>query len=247
MNSGGTSFGNDRTFTTAAAAVAPVITSPATAKATVDQLFVYQITAANGPTSYTATPVPQGITFDGVRGILGGTPTNAGTTQIQLTASNSFGTGMRTLTLTVQPTSNSGLTISSATSITARKGQFFGFKVFTTGGSVNARLTATHLPLGLSADRETGLISGTPRANGSFPVTLTVTDGPVTATSTLQLTITSDPAIPVISSPREATLVRGQPFHYKIVDSSQQSGTTFSIIGQLPPGLTLNPATGVIS
>ena len=35
--------------------------------------------------------------------------------------------------------------------------------------------------------------------------------------------------------------------YYRIVDSSQQSGTTFSLTGQLPPGLTLNPFTGVIS
>jgi hypothetical protein len=147
----------------------------------------------------------------------------------------------------VQPAPNSGLTIKSGTSITARKGQFFSFDVFTKGGSANARLTATHLPPGLSYDPLTGLISGRPTVNGSFGVTLTVTDGSVTTTSTLQLTFTSDPAVPVITSPREATLVPGKSFHYKIVDSSQQSGTTFSIIGQLPPGLTLNPVTGVIS
>src|SRR6266576_5796171 len=93
MNSGGTSFGSDRTFTTPAAAVPPVITSPATATATVGQVFAYQLTAANGPTSYTAAPVPQGMTFDGASGMLGGTPMTPGTTQIQLRASNSFGTG----------------------------------------------------------------------------------------------------------------------------------------------------------
>jgi len=246
-NSGGTSFGNDRAFTTLPAGMAPVITSSATATATVGQLFAYQITAANGPTSNTAAPVPQGMTFDGISGMLGGTPMTPGTTQIQLTASNSFGTGMRTLTLTVQPASNPGLTIASGTTITARKGQFFSFEVFTNGASTNARLSATGLPAGLSADPVTGLISGTPTVNGSFGVTLTVTDGSATKTSTLQLVFTSDPAIPVISSPREATLVPGQFFSYRIVDSSQQSGTIFSVTGQLPPGLTLNPVTGVIS
>src|SRR5205823_3580280 len=115
------------------------------------------------------------------------------------------------------------------------------------GASTNARLSATGLPAGLSADPVTGLISGTPTVNGSFGVTLTVTDGSATKTSTLQLSFTSDPAIPVITSPREVTLVPGQFFSYRIVDSSQQSGTTFSLTGQLPPGLTLNPFTGVIS
>src|SRR5205814_1094974 len=158
--SGGISFGNDRMFTTLPAGVPPVITSPATARTTVGQLFAYQITAANGPTSYTAAPVPQGMMFDGASGILGGTPMTPGTTQIQLTASNSFGTGLRTLTLTVQPASNPGLTIASGTSITARKGQFFSFEVFTNGASTNARLSATGLPTGLSEDPVTDLISG---------------------------------------------------------------------------------------
>src|SRR5207237_6677914 len=99
---------------------APVITSPSTATATQGQLFVYQVTATGSPTSYTATPLPAPLTFDTVRGVLGGTPTDPSTTQIQLTASNSGGTGMATLTLAVQPAPSSGPVITSGTSITAR-------------------------------------------------------------------------------------------------------------------------------
>jgi hypothetical protein len=100
----------------------------------------------------------------------------------------------------------------------------------------------------LSADPVTGLISGIPTADGSFGVTLTVTDGGVTNTFTLQLTFTSDPAIPVIISPRETTLAAGQFFTYTIVaPSSNQSGTTFSLIGTLPSGLVFDAATGTIS
>jgi hypothetical protein len=226
----------------------PLITSPSTATATEGQLFVYQVTATGTPTGYTATPLPAGLSFDSVSGILGGVPTNTGTTQIQLTASNSVGTGMKTLTLTVQPFPSSGPIIASGTSITGRTGVPFSFEVFTTGGSTTARLSATGLPPGLSADSVTGVISGTPTIDGSFGVTLTVTDGPVTFISTLQLTFTSDPAIPVITNPREATLTAGQPFTYTITtDSSDQSGTTFSLIGNLPPGLGFDPATGTIS
>jgi len=59
----------------------PVITSPSTATATESQLFVYQVTATGTPTSYTATPLPAGLSFDSDTGILGGNPTNPGTTQ----------------------------------------------------------------------------------------------------------------------------------------------------------------------
>jgi len=225
----------------------PVITSPATATATQDQLFVYQITATNNPTSFGATPLPAGLTFHSDTGILGGAPTDPGVTQIQLTASNSFGTGTATLTLTVQP-APPGPVIASGTSITARTGVPFSFEVFTTGGSATARLSATGLPPGLSVDPVTGIISGIPTTDGSFGVTLTVTDGGVTNTFTLELTFTSDPAIPVIISPRETTLAAGQFFTYTIVaPSSNQSGTTFSLIGTLPSGLVFDAATGTIS
>ena len=227
---------------------APTITSPRTATATENQLFIYQVIATGTPTSYTATPLPAGMSFDNVTGILGGTPTSPGTTQIQLTATNSFGTGMTTLTLTVRPPPSSGVIIASSTSVTARTGQPFSFDVFTTGGSPTARLSATGLPPGLSVDPATGVISGTPTVDGSFGVTLTVRDGAVTTTSTLELTFTSDPAIPVITSPRETALVAGQPFFYRIVaPSSDHSGTTFSLIGNLPLGLGFDPATGTIS
>jgi len=226
----------------------PVITSPATAMATDGQLFVYQVTATGTPTSYTAAPLPAGLSFDSVSGVLGGVPTTLGTTQIQLTASNSDGTGMKTLTLTVRPFPSSGPVIASGTSITAKTGQPFRFEVFTIGGDPTARLSATGLPPGLSADPATGVISGTPTRDGSFGVTLTVTEGAVTFTSTLQLTFTSDPAIPVITSAREVGLTAGQFFTYTITtDSTNHSGTTFSLIGNLPPGLGFHPTTGIIS
>ena len=248
-NSGGTSYGSDMTFTTLSATGAPVITSPSTATAMQGQLFVYQIIATGTPTSYSAAPLPAGLSFDSGSGIIGGIPTDPGTTPIQLTASNSFGTGMATLTLTVQAVPSSGPVITSGTSITARTGQPFNFQVSTTGGSPTARLRATGLPPGLSYDPVTGVISGTPTAAGNFGVTLTVTDGSVTTTSTLQLTFTSDPAFPVITSPRAAALVAGQPFSYRIVASSsdQSHPITFSVFGPLPPGLGFDPATGIIS
>jgi hypothetical protein len=74
-----------------------------------------------------------------------------------------------------------------------------------------------------------------------------VRDGAVTTTSTLELTFTSDPAIPVITSPREIALAAGRFFTYTIVAPSSIDHTTFSLIGNLPPGLSFNPATGVIS
>ena len=95
------------------------------------------------------------------------------------------------------------------------------------------------------------MISGTPTADGSSSVDLTVTDGVSTASATLQLTFSSDPALPVVTSSTSATLTVGQPFTYTIVApavASPGDTTAFALIpGLCLPGSPLSAATGTIS
>ena len=113
-----------------------------------------------------------------------------------------------------------------------------------------ARASASGLPPGLAIDNVSGLISGTPTSDGSFEVFVAIVDGSNTALETLELTFTSDPAIPVIVSPSTAPLTPGQFFTYTIVapaTTDPNDHTVFSIVGTLPAGLGLDPTTGVIS
>jgi len=142
------------------------------------------------------------------------------------------------------------IVILNATSVTARTGQPFRFKVFTSGGSAAERLSTSGLPAGLTADPLSGVISGTPTSDGTFDVFLTVTNGPVKADATLRMTFTSDAGLPVIISPFIATVPSGQSFTYKIdapASTSADDITKFSITGTLPAGLRFDPATGTIS
>jgi kumamolisin len=84
---------------------APVITSPLTAGGIVGNLFGYQITATNSPTSYGASGMPVGVTVAPTTGSISGTPTTAGTFPVSISASNQSGTGTATLVLTVAPAS----------------------------------------------------------------------------------------------------------------------------------------------
>jgi hypothetical protein len=249
-NAGGTGMKTLTLVVTATApeVLPPIITSPLSMTATVDQFYVYQIIATDSPTSYAATNLPLDLSIDPVLGFISGTPREAGTRQVTLSATNANGTGTAILTLTVQAAPVSGISVISGTSITGRTGSPFKYQVVTSGGSAAARISAAGLPPGLQIDPVTGEISGSATSDGSSSVTLTVTEAGMSTTSTLQLSFTSDPAIPVITSPGSATLIPGQPFTYTIVaPSSSDEPTTFYNIGPFPPGLGLDSATGVIS
>jgi hypothetical protein len=67
----------------------------------------------------------------------------------------------------------------------------------------------------------------------------------------LELTFTSDPTIPVITSSKSAFLVSGQAFRYTVTAPSNTDPATdptaFALLGNLPPGLGFDPVAGVIS
>ena len=66
----------------------PAITSALTASGSVGVAFSYTITAASSPTSYSASPLPAGLSIDTATGIISGTPTTGGTTSVTITAND---------------------------------------------------------------------------------------------------------------------------------------------------------------
>jgi hypothetical protein len=88
----------------AAAAQAPVITSPGTASGVVGQPFAHQITATNSPTSYSILPsggYPAGLWGNGTTGMVSGIPSVAGVTTLTQRAHNGSGTGTASLVITI--------------------------------------------------------------------------------------------------------------------------------------------------
>ena len=79
----------------------PVITSPTTASGQRGQPFTYRITATNNPTSYDATGLPTGLAVDSDTGLISGTPNDFGAFQVEISATNSKGTGTATLIISI--------------------------------------------------------------------------------------------------------------------------------------------------
>ena len=97
--------GQDRAWVDRLSANVPVITSPLTATGQEGQSFVYQITATGSPASYGATGLPAGLNVVPATGIINGTPSVQGIFNVNLSATNTFGTGSAQLQLVVNPAS----------------------------------------------------------------------------------------------------------------------------------------------
>lgn len=95
-------------FSQAAPAGSPEISSATTATVKTGASFNYSITASGNPTAYSASGLPAGLTLNTATGIISGTPSTLGKSEVTLGATNSNGTGTATLLLNV--TSNAAPT-----------------------------------------------------------------------------------------------------------------------------------------
>src|SRR6266568_3722428 len=232
--SGGTS--NAQTFTVTNPP-APVVTG-GTQTGTVGVAFSYQIAASNCPTSYNATGLPSGLSVNTSTGLISGTPTTAGTYTVTISATNAGGTGSATLTLTIN--NPPPPVITSPATATGQVGVAFSYTITATNSPTS--FNAAGLPAGLTVNTSTGFISGTPTTAGTYSVTISATNSGGTGSATLTLTI--NPATPVIQPPFTATGQVGAAFSYTI--TATNSPTSYNATG-LPAGLIVNTSTGLIS
>lgn len=253
-NGVGTSAPVTLTITVASAGVAPVITSATTAPGTVGTVFVtYTIAATGSPTSFGATGLPSGLTLNALTGAITGTPTATGISVASLTATNSNGTSTpAVLTITVAAAGVAPI-ITSANSgyVPGAVGTVFSTYTITATGSPTS-YSATNLPPGLSLNPLTGQITGTPTAAGTYTGMITATNGSGSGSIALAFAISSGggggsgPGSPVITVPGSPiTVPVGSPIPpYTVLATG--TPTSYSATG-LPPGLTINSTTGVIT
>jgi hypothetical protein len=163
---------------------APSITSALAASGTTTAAFSYQIVASNTPTSFTATPLPAGLSVSAA-GLITGTPTAAGVTNVSITATNAGGFDTKTLVITVTapPSITSSLTAGGVANSP------FSYQIAATNTPTS--YSATGLPATLTLNTTTGLISGTPTAAGVINASITATNSAGADTKALVITITA--------------------------------------------------------
>jgi hypothetical protein len=220
------------------AQIPPVLTNLQKATGVVGSGFRFHLAALNEPSTYAASGLPSGMAINALTGEIFGTPAEKGIYRVTLSSSNSGGTGTAPWLLTVYP--QAPQLVLGGTSLAATVGVPFQYTLPVQSGP--AEFAATGLPSGLALNSQTGRISGSPTAVGSYSVeAVAYNEGGVSSGT---LTIKVVPPAPIVGGTLAVLAKATVPFRYRIVASN--SPTRFGATG-LSEWLSLDEANGVFS
>jgi Putative Ig domain len=224
------------------------ITTTSAPPATIDTPYSLALRAAGGgggrTWSIASGQLPPGLALNSSTGAITGSPTADGVYEFRVRVSDGSRLGTRQLTIPVREP----LLVQRPSVPPAEVGvPITPLKVVATGGFATKtwRLEGSPPP-GLTLDPRTGAITGTPKAPGSYPIKVVVTDSEG-RTAAVDFRIVVSPRL-TIAPTRLRPAQSGHPYHARITALGGVGETTFTLLrGRLPAGVHLNPTTGVLS
>jgi hypothetical protein len=210
---------------------------------------------------------PPGLTLSSDDGVARGTPTQAGSYSFYITLSFTCPSGTKCAvchsdqlyTINVNPGTAAPppaptVAITTASLTDANVNQPYTSPGLTaTGATVTSwTLAGGALPAGLTLGAN-GVITGTPTQSGTFTFTAQANASGASATKQLSLFVLAPLGIQTLvnKTPPETGLTAkrlvGQPLATGVKAVGGRAPYTFSAEGDVPPGLTVDPATGTIT
>ncbi len=228
--------------------------TPATLPATTAGLAYSETLSATGgvaPYTYTVTAgtLPTGLALSSA-GVLSGTPTEAGSFAVSVTATDTYGQAVTRAYTLVVATPTLALSPAAGALPNASAGVAYSQSLTVSGGIAPYTTTlAGTLPTGLVFDTATRQFSGTPTQSGSFTLTVTVTDSTTGIPATLSATYTLVVQVPALTMTPETVpgATAGIAYTQTFVASGGIAPYQYAVTGTLPAGLALNATTGQLA
>jgi hypothetical protein len=221
-----------------------MVTPVSLAAGTINTAYNQQLTATGGAPPYGFTlsmaALPNGLTLS-ASGALSGTPTQTGTFNITVKATDATGCmGTQSYSLVINcPT----ITLSPATLPGGMVGTAYNQTVSASpAGNYGYAVTAGALPSNLSLNATTGAITGTPTSAGTANFTITAT-GAGNCTGSLAYSITIQPACPVANTINPTTGTVGTQVTITGANFTGVTGVKFA--GNAAANFTVNSDTQI--
>ncbi|MES9863930.1 MAG: putative Ig domain-containing protein [Candidatus Thiodiazotropha sp. LLP2] len=213
-------------------------------------IFISNHTDDNNSLFFHVYSGPEGLTVNPDTGVVQWTPPYgaAGIHTATIYGDHLTGLSSRYLRINVLPASNYPPEITSTPQTGSFAFQPFSYDVEASdpdGDTLTYSLTQS--PTGMTIDATSGLIQWTPDANGTFPVTVVVSDGAHEATQDFTLIIVVPNSSPEITSTPSTSVLLGQPYQYQMTATDPEGDTiTFALVTN-PVGMQINQTTGLVS
>jgi hypothetical protein len=203
--------------------------------------------ADGGTVTFSASGLPPGLSINSATGVISGALASNADANSGYLASVTISDGSHTATQTFQ-WDVAKIGIANPGDQTSQEGHTVSLSLTALGSPSSPTYTATGLPNGLSINSSTGVIAGTiapgAAANGPFTVTVAITSGSISGTTTFTWTVNPVVSVTVIA---EQTSAEGASISIQASATDANSSTlTYSATG-LPAGLSINAGTGLIS
>ena len=226
-------------------AVVPTVTTKSLPNGTVNSAYAFALDATGtAPITWTADSLPAGLSMD-TNGYISGTPTEAGTFSIEITAKNSAGSKTKTLSLIIADASSIedaiAPKITTSTLTKGTEGSPYGYALKATG-TAPITWTASNLPGGLTLNSN-GYLSGTPTTAGTYNFEVTAANTAGSAARTISLTIAAASANgekPAVITKTPDTVLVGKEYNFQLMASGTPSFTWTIKSGTLPDGLSMS-------
>ncbi|HEY2295160.1 MAG TPA: Ig domain-containing protein, partial [Thermoanaerobaculia bacterium] len=222
---------------------------------TISNSLTYLATGGQAPYSWTATGLPPGLQIDAAGGFLYGTPTQTGSSQAEITATDATGeTGSLSTVITVGKTAiiitdSSGHTPPSPPP--AQVGTSYQFFFNAAGGSQSGytwSISQGNLPPGLTAQNGPGCptycsleVTGTPTLAGTYTFTVAVNDSLNDHGSQVATIVVNSGTPPSIATTQLPTATIGASYSAALSATGGTPPYRWSFVGSAPdPGIQIS-------